>query len=228
MESSYLSLPQGKIYKHLYNCYLWLSAICNPVWWILDRRTKTILDLGCGQGYPMQILKMINKNIQATGVDLFETYLKEARRLNIYEKVKVCDVNKLPFKEKSFDTVICLQVIEHLSKKNGIRLIKKMENIAKFQVIITTPLGFFDHPDMDSNKLQRHLSGWSDEDFQKMGYSIRHQGLNYFYGNDGLVHRSAPKILRAAIFILDNLLMPVYYFFPRISDYWIIAYKKLK
>lgn len=225
-KSSYLRLPHNKIYRFLFSAYEWLSALTNPVWWILDSRTETILDVGCGQGYPMLMLKKV-KRVESTGVDLFDEYLQEARRLQSHEHLIKADVTKLPFPDKSFDTVICLQVIEHMPKKQGELLLKKLEQIARCQVIIATPLGYFDHPEMDKNHLQRHLSGWEDSDFLSKGYIVKHQSLNIFFANNGLVHKPIPKVLKAIIFVLDHLLTPVYFLFPKIANYWIISYKCL-
>lgn len=228
MNSSFLVLPQSKIYRKLYRVYEWLCAITNPVWWLLDPKSKTVLDVGCGQGYPMQMLKMVRSDLKITGVDLFKDYLKEAKKSGIYEKLVNVDVNKMKFKDKSFDTVICLQVVEHQTKKNALKLIKNMERMAKKQVIIATPLGYFDHPEMDGNVLQRHLSGWDDSDFTQMGYRVTHQSLSLFFGNDGIVHKNIPSFIKALIFILDHLLTPIYFLFPKTSDYWIVACKNIK
>ena len=222
--SSFQNIPNNFVYKTLFKAYQYLSAITDPVTWILHWESETILDVGCGQGYPMQLIKMV-REVKATGIDLFDDYIKEAKNLGIYEKVIRGDVTKLKIKPNSYDAVICLQVIEHVSKKNGLKMIEKMEEIAKKQVIIATPVDYFEHPDMDDNKLQRHLSAWSDDDFKKRGYIVKHQGLSLFFGNDGLVHKNIPSIIKAAIFILDKLLMPVYMVVPGFADYWIIAYK---
>ncbi len=226
-QSSYLVLPKNKIYRSLFALYDWLCVLTNPVWWLLSKDSKTILDVGCGQGYPMQMLKKVRPDLVATGVDLFDDYLKVAKQSGAYASVVKSNVNSLKFKPKSFDAVMCLQVVEHQTKKNALKLIADMEKIAKKQVIIATPLGYFDHPDMDGNVLQRHLSGWVDEDFKRLGYTVTHQSLSVFFGNTGLVHKPLPKFVKAGIFILDHLLTPVYFFFPTTSDYWIIAHKTL-
>lgn len=225
--SSYIELPDSKFQRSLYKIYFWISILTNPIWWILDKKTKTILDVGCGPGYPMELLKKVKPNLEATGVDLFDEYLKRAKKLGVYNKLIKSDVRKLPFKEREFDTVICLQVIEHLSKRQGLELLKNLERIAKYQVILTTSFGFFEHPDVDENKLQRHLSGWEDDDFRKRGYKTKHQGLTLLFGNDGLVHKRIPIPFKVAMFILDKILMPFYLLIPGFADYLIISYKKI-
>jgi len=74
------------------------------------------------------------------------------------------------FPNKSFDAVILIDVIEHLTKKDGIALLKKMEKWANKKIIITTPNGFVSQPSVDDNKLQLHLSGWKPQEFINKNY----------------------------------------------------------
>jgi SAM-dependent methyltransferase len=222
--SSFLEVPTNPLLKKLFATYTLLGALTDPVCWLLDKRVETILDIGCGQGYPMQLIKKV-RNVKATGVDLFGSYLREAQKSGIYEKLINSDVTRLKMAPNMYDACICLQVIEHLPKEKGFKLIENMEKIAKHQVIITTPYHFFEHPDVDKNKLQRHLSQWSDSDFIKLGYKVKHVGLEILFGNAGLVHKKLPKVVRAGLFTLDKLLIPLYWFIPGFADYWIIAYK---
>lgn len=79
------------------------------------------------------------------------------------------------FPDKSVDTVFALDFIEHLEKAEGIRMLREAERVARCQVIVYTPLGFFpqsyddpNKPDrwgMDGGKWQTHRSGWDPEDF---------------------------------------------------------------
>jgi hypothetical protein len=76
--------------------------------------------------------------------------------------------------ENSFDVIICSDVLEHLTKKDGHILIREMLRVASKQVIVFTPLGFMpqhmDSPGIDpwgfsEVELQTHLSGWDPEEF---------------------------------------------------------------
>jgi len=79
------------------------------------------------------------------------------------------------FPDKSVDTVFALDFIEHLEKADGFRMLREAERVARCQVVVYTPLGFFpqsyddpDKPDrwgMDGGKWQTHRSGWDLEDF---------------------------------------------------------------
>lgn len=132
---------------------------------------KTILDVGCGKNSP---LARVSRRLEATGVDIYEPDLKTSKRLGIHKKYKVGDIRKLErmFKPKSFDAVLLSDVIEHLTKKEGEKIIKDMERIARKKVIIFTPNGFKRQEPIDGNEHQRHISGWSAAEMERKGYHV--------------------------------------------------------
>ena len=85
---------------------------------------------------------------------------------------------------KSFDVVQCGEMIEHMTKEDGLRLLPVLEEVARKFVIITTPEGFTDQdpekfPDEPwrDNPYQKHLSGFSVEDFTERGYTCMINGV---------------------------------------------------
>jgi len=112
----------------------------NTVWRCMDKDAKSILDIGCGEGKPM---KFINRHRQfhVTGVDAFEPALDKCRSTGVYNELILGDIQRLHFREYSFDVVICLALIEHLEKEEAEELLGRMEAIARRQVIVTTPVG---------------------------------------------------------------------------------------
>lgn len=83
-----------------------------------------ILDVGCGIGKtPCYISKEVGCRV--VGVDLYEGMVKRskerAKRKHVEDKVefKVGDALKLPFKDNTFDAVICESVIAFLKDKQG-------------------------------------------------------------------------------------------------------------
>ncbi|HEX9029119.1 MAG TPA: class I SAM-dependent methyltransferase [Anaerolineales bacterium] len=77
--------------------------------------------------------------------------------------------------DRSVDTVFALDMIEHLEPEDGRRLLQEAERVARRQIAIFTPLGFYpqgcQNPDgtdrwgMDGTSWQVHRSGWLPEDF---------------------------------------------------------------
>ena len=49
---------------------------------------------------------------------------------------------KLPFKDKSFDIVISVDTLEHLARKEQIRMVQEAFRVAKKYILFTYPVGF--------------------------------------------------------------------------------------
>lgn len=77
------------------------------------------------------------------------------------------------FQKKFFDIVTCFHVIEHLEKKEGLKLIKQIEKIARKQIIVATPVGFQELHVYDNNPYQTHKSGWLPNDFKNKRFTVR-------------------------------------------------------
>ncbi|MBN8742713.1 MAG: hypothetical protein J0I24_00240 [Thiomonas arsenitoxydans] len=75
--------------------------------------------------------------------------------------------------DKSTDTVFMLDVIEHLEKEDGHKLLAQALRVARKQVVIFTPLGFMPQHYTESvswegvthSELQNHRSGWEPNEF---------------------------------------------------------------
>lgn len=132
----------------------------------------SLLDLGCGSNSPVKFIKdLVNYRV---GVDLFEPSLQKSIKEGIHNDYKLHNVLKVDeiFGDNSFDLVIASDLIEHLTKEEGLQLIKLMEKIARKKVIILTPNGFLEQGVYDDNEFQIHKSGWEVEEFESMGYKV--------------------------------------------------------
>lgn len=77
--------------------------------------------------------------------------------------------------DKSVDSVFAIDFIEHLAKEEGVAFLQEAKRVARKQVVVFTPLGFYPQcyenpstPDrwgMDGGYWQTHRSGWRPEDF---------------------------------------------------------------
>lgn len=77
----------------------------------VDKNGK-VLDVGCGTNKIIQNLQ----NAVASDINFHRiNYLKRTNKYRI-----VSDINSIPLKDESFDTVICSQVIEHVPKNEKI------------------------------------------------------------------------------------------------------------
>ena len=77
---------------------------------------NSLLDAGCGEGLSIQKL---NRNAQIPlvfGIDLSFLAIQLAKKINTQSAFIQSSVLNLPFKNESFNVVICLEVLEHLEK----------------------------------------------------------------------------------------------------------------
>lgn len=101
--------------------------------YVIDHASKdanTLLDVGCGRGYFLNVLSQ-RTPYKLTGVDMAENLpgLK-ADYVRGY-------IEQLPFPDKSFDIVTCTHTIEHII--NLKQAIDELKRVARKQVIIVTP-----------------------------------------------------------------------------------------
>lgn len=202
-------------------------AWTEPIGWLINKDAKTILDVGCDQGLPIEMIKIRMTPRRIVGVDLFEPYIKESKAKKIHDEYVISDVRKLPFKDKTFDVVISLQVLEHLTKKEAWKVLEKMEKIATKQVIVATSVGEMYHPAVNNNPLQMHHSDFQAEDFERKGYKVLTFGRKSLIGEDGLVHKTNNDFLRKLIYMLNIMLTPFFYAIPSLNDYHLYAVKKI-
>ncbi|HEY8379154.1 MAG TPA: class I SAM-dependent methyltransferase, partial [Nannocystis sp.] len=76
---------------------------------------RTILDLGCGEGYMIDALLQAGIDAEFTGIDLSEGAIADARaRLGARARLEVADARTLVDDGRTFDMVMMLEVLEHI------------------------------------------------------------------------------------------------------------------
>ena len=133
---------------------------------------KNVLDLGCGEKSPLRFVKDDKDlaNLHSVGVDIFTPYiLKNMNESKIHTEYLNMNIFDIDFPDKSFDCALLFDVIEHFDSKDFYNFLPKLERIAK-KIIIITPNGFIEQDEYDMNPYQIHKSGWTVDDFEKMGF----------------------------------------------------------
>jgi len=134
---------------------------------------ERVLDIGCGVTPTMRQLGVT----QSCGAEGYAPSFLEAKRQNTHDQLVQCDVRELSshFQPGQFDACIALDVIEHLPKADGLKLIADMEKIASKRVVFFTPSGFLQQHHASNDDLQEHLSGWEATEMEKLGYCVTGQ-----------------------------------------------------
>ena len=99
---------------------------------LLDKEDK-ILDVGCGYG--RFTIPLAKKGYSIEGIDITPALIKKAKRDSNKKKVnihfKVGDMRKIPYKDNSFNKIICMWsvFIELSKKKDQLMAIREMKRV---------------------------------------------------------------------------------------------------
>jgi len=98
--------------------------------------TRNLLDIGCGEGF---ITDFIYKSVRCpvTGVDIGDKILKKAR--HDYPEIFFIkgSAYKLPFKNKSFELITAIEILEHLDRPE--KALKEFKRVSKKWLIASVP-----------------------------------------------------------------------------------------
>lgn len=86
----------------------------------------------------------------------------------IYDSVHIGDVRNLAEEMGSYDLVLMCDVIEHLDRPSGVRVVQALMDRSR-AMIVTTPTTFWAQGAENGNPFERHVSHWKDTDFRKFG-----------------------------------------------------------
>ncbi len=206
-------LPLAQLKKYL--PYSYENIIRN----LIDGDVKTILDIGTGDGGLMKYINRDNE-YKIIGVEGYKPFLQTSIKSGAYKKIVLRKAEDLDFSKRSFDLVICSQVLEYLTKKEGIKLIEKCLKIAKKQVIFAAYIGDCRHNCAEGNPFQTSKSAWFPHDLTDLGFKVYGQGLGLVYKEVGYKPKGN-TVLNMFPRILSYILSPVSYRFPPIATHMI-------
>ena len=136
---------------------------------------RTLLDVGCGAESP---IRNFSAKLGAVGVDGHGPSIEKSQKLAIHGEYVQMDLLGIGgrFGAGSFECVLASDLIEHLKKEDGFKLLGAIEAIASRRVIVYTPNGFLPQKVYDDNPWQEHRSGWTAEELRHRGYRV--MGIN--------------------------------------------------
>lgn len=97
----------------------------------------SVLDVGCGEGFTLVRLKKakIGKNYE--GIEADDQAIELSKKLYPSLNIKKGDIYDLPYKNNSFDLVVCTEVLEHL--ENPKKAYKELLRVSKKYVLLSVP-----------------------------------------------------------------------------------------
>ncbi|MFA5333936.1 MAG: class I SAM-dependent methyltransferase [Candidatus Nanoarchaeia archaeon] len=91
-----------------------------------------VLDLGCGTGFSLNVLKKSGFN--AVGIDVSFEMVKYAKSKNF--KVILGSMNSLPFKNEAFDNLISISAIQWANIKEYAKILDEIKRVVKKEIVI--------------------------------------------------------------------------------------------
>jgi SAM-dependent methyltransferase len=173
---------------------------------------ESILDVGCGTNSPLG--RFTRRYPHTVGVDLFPQALEASGAAGIHDEYRLMDVLEIGerFEPRSFDAVVAFDLIEHLTRADGLALLAMMERVARRRVVVFTPNGFLEQDAVGDNPLQIHRSGWTADAMRELGYDVRGvNGLRLLRGEMGSMRWRPSRAWR----LVSLLTQPVVYRVPR-------------
>ncbi len=138
----------------------------------VDADCSSLLDVGCGFNSPVRMLPHRPKRL--VGVDGFQPVIEQSREAGIHDEylqASILEIDKC-LETNSFDCVLASDLIEHLTKEDGLKLLTQMETISKGKVIVYTPNGFLPQGVEYDNPMPRHISGWTVKEMRERGDNV--------------------------------------------------------
>lgn len=117
---------------------------------------ETLMDIGCGNN-PQKFIEVTRMHYTVDPAICKSTVGDYIHLTDTWETaLKLIPKNYI-------DTVVLMDVVEHLEKKEALRLLEETKLYAN-QIVVFTPLGFLEQNDTE-NPWNCHRSAWHTEDF---------------------------------------------------------------
>jgi ubiquinone/menaquinone biosynthesis C-methylase UbiE len=98
---------------------------------------QSVLDVGCGEGFTLERLRQNKIGHELVGVDFLERAIKIGKKLHPQLSLLPGTIYHIPFKDNSFDLVICTEVLEHLEYPE--KALAELQRVTKGTCIISVP-----------------------------------------------------------------------------------------
>lgn len=166
------------VHKNLLNndCYYLFRAKCaDKFYWKYLK--GNVLDFGCGVGQNIFLHKE-----NSIGVEISEFALNVCKKKGINVKKNIEDI-----KEKSFEGILCVHVLEHIRNPHS-----TLENFYKIlkengRLVVVLPYSKKNKPfRMFKSDIAKHFYNWNfasiNEILMDVGFTIKVNKFNYAYG----------------------------------------------
>src|SRR3989344_3137619 len=108
---------------------MWHTRKLKIVLDLLGNNHNSILDVGCASGWFLSEVQKRNPKAVCEGVDVYKAAIEYGKKKYPTLKLRYADAHKLPFRDESFDGVICSEVLEHVVEPE--RVLREIKRVLK-------------------------------------------------------------------------------------------------
>jgi len=105
---------------------------------VRELRPRTLLEVGCGEGYLLKAIADAELGVELMGIDISAPAIDEAKsRLGRAARLEVRDARDLGATAEAFDVVLMLEVLEHIQHPDEI--LPVLESLSRRHLILSVP-----------------------------------------------------------------------------------------
>lgn len=161
--------------------------------WRLDKKTNSVLDLGCGAGAVTYYFAKENPQISFVGLDINPKYIDFANNHKVSNtSFEVKDFKDLKSEIGYYDGIMCLQTLSWISNYN--RIVNAMIKLNPKWIMITSL--FYDGP-VDAKIIIKDYS----RSMGKYNYRSSHYNIYSIDKFDNMINKKGYKIVRKEPYI---------------------------
>lgn len=146
---------------------------------------RSILDVGMGRGnYGWFLRNVVHYEGKLTGMDVWAPYvvgegaLSGGNRTYYDGGIVVMDMRDASsvMADLHPDVIFAFDVIEHVTKEEGIRVLRAMQRAANVAVLVASPIVPYAQGPVHGNPFEEHRHDWTVEEFLALGSEMRDRG----------------------------------------------------
>jgi hypothetical protein len=153
--------------------------------WIAKNAPAHVLDVGMGRGnYGWFLRNACQWAGKLTGMEIWAPYvvgpdaLAGGNRTYYDGGIVVMDMREAStvMADMKPDVIFAFDVIEHVTRDEGIAVIRAMQRAAKIAVLVCPPIVPYPQGEWGGNPHEAHRHDWTVEDMTSLGSTLRHRG----------------------------------------------------
>ena len=141
----------------------------------------SVLDVGCAKGFMLHDFKELMPNLTITGIDISEYGIENAIE-TVKPYLRVGNAKELPFKDNSFDLVICINTVHNLPLEECKQALHEIQRVTRKDAFVT--MDAWHNEEEHRRMLQWNLTALTYmhvDDWKKLFAEVGYTGDYYWF-----------------------------------------------